>query len=218
MGVFGGTFDPIHYGHLRTAFELRNKLDFSEVRFMPCGTPPHRNMPQADAATRLKMVQAATADQAGFVVDDREMRRDGPSYSVDTLDSLRDQFPRRPLCLVVGMDAFLSLPTWQDWRTLLQLGHLIVAHRPGWSTPDMGVLGELLKARGTGTMNALHENPAGKIYIHAVTQLEISSTAIRDLINRGGDPRFLIPDKVRDIIQLTGCYQSSNKETEFAKN
>ncbi len=212
MGVFGGTFDPIHFGHLRTAFELRNRLGFSEVRFMPCGTPPHRNTPWADAETRLRMVQAATAAQEGFVVDDREMRRDGPSYSVDTLDSLREQYPKRPLCLIVGMDAFLSLPTWQDWRTLLQLGHLIVAHRPGWSTPDMGVLGELLHAKGTNRVQDLHEAPAGKIYIHAVTQLEISSTAIRDLIAAGGDPRFLISDKVREIIQQTGCYASLTKK------
>ncbi|MGH8221946.1 MAG: nicotinate-nicotinamide nucleotide adenylyltransferase, partial [Woeseiaceae bacterium] len=105
MGIFGGTFDPIHYGHLRTAFEMLQALRFDEVRFMPCGNPPHRGRPHADAALRLKMVQAATAGQHGFVVDDRELNRDGPSYSVDTLAALRAEFPLRPLALIIGMDA-----------------------------------------------------------------------------------------------------------------
>lgn len=212
IGVFGGTFDPIHYGHLRTAFELREKLRLSEMRFMPCGTPPHRNEPVADANVRLEMVKAATEGQAGFIVDDREIQRQGPSYSVDTLASLRAEFPHRSLCLIVGMDAFLSLPKWHHWRTLLQLGHVVVAHRPGWSTPDMGQLGELLVDSGTGTSSDLHDYRAGRIYIHAVTQLEISSTAVRDLITAGGDPRFLIPDKVRKIIERTGCYRNTEEE------
>ena len=89
MGIFGGTFDPIHFGHLRTAFEMLQALRFGEVRFMPCGSPPHRGEPVADAALRLRMVRVATAGQQGFVVDDRELQREGPSYSVDTLSALR---------------------------------------------------------------------------------------------------------------------------------
>lgn len=212
IGVFGGTFDPIHFGHLRTAFELKEKLKFSEVRFIPCGINPLRKKPLGDAHIRLDMVAAAIEGQPGFVVDDREIHREGPSYSVDTLASLREDFPDRSLCLIVGMDAFLSLPKWHKWRTLLQLGHVVVAHRPGWSTPDMGVLGELLVDVGTGTITDLHDYRAGRIYIHAVTQLEISSTAVRDLISAGGDPRFLIPDQVRDIIEQTGCYVSHKEE------
>ncbi|HUO82543.1 MAG TPA: nicotinate-nucleotide adenylyltransferase [Gammaproteobacteria bacterium] len=209
IGVFGGTFDPIHYGHLRTAFELLETLRLGEVRFMPCGQPPHRVTLLADAELRLSMVQAAAEGQHGFIVDDREIRRDGPSYSVDTLIQLRAEYAHRSLCLIVGMDAFLGLPKWYQWREILQLAHVIVAHRPGWSAPDMGPLGELLVDRGTGRAGDLHESRSGRIYIQAVTQLEISSTGVRDLVRAGGDPRFLMPDPVRRIIQSSGCYTAS---------
>ena len=149
MGIFGGTFDPIHYGHLRTAFEMLQALRFGEVRFMPCGNPPHRDAPKADAALRLRMVHVATAAQEGFVVDDRELQRDGPSYSVDTLKALRKEYPQRPLALIIGMDAFLGLPKWYHWQEILELAHIVVAHRPSWRAPDMGPLGELLAERGT---------------------------------------------------------------------
>jgi nicotinate-nucleotide adenylyltransferase len=211
IGIFGGTFDPIHYGHLRTAFELLQALRLGEVRFMPAGNPPHREQTVADGEQRLAMVKAATAGQAGFVVDDRELRREGPSYSVDTLGVLRSEFPTRSLCLIVGMDAFLGLPKWHQWRELLDLAHLVVAHRPGWRAPSMGPLGELMVDRGTGRIGDLHESPAGCIYIHAVTQLEISSTEVRNLIASGRDPRYLMPDVVCDIIEQTGCYDKGSR-------
>ena len=209
IGIFGGTFDPIHFGHLRTAFELLQALRLSEMRFMPAGNPPHRDVTVASAEQRLAMVQAATQGQPGFVVDDREIRREGLSYSVDTMRTLRADFPDRSLCLVVGMDAFLGLPKWHQWRELLELAHLVVAHRPGWRAPSMGPLGELLVDRGTGRIGDLHESRAGCIYIHAVTQLEISSTELRKMIAAGRDPRYLMPDAVRAIIEETGCYKRS---------
>lgn len=208
MGIFGGTFDPIHYGHLRTAFEILQALRFDEVRFMPCGNPPHRETPIADAGLRLEMVRAATEAQHGFFVDDRELQRDGPSYSVDTLSALRSEFPLRPIGFIIGMDAFLSLPKWYHWRQILQLAHVVVAHRPGWRAPDIGPLGELLADRGTHRIDDLHKAKAGHIYIHDVTQLEISSSEIRELVSMGRDPRFLIPDAVRDVITKSGCYES----------
>jgi nicotinate-nucleotide adenylyltransferase len=207
LGIFGGTFDPIHFGHLRTAFELLQALRLNEIRFMPAGNPPHRVETVASADERLAMVRAATRDQAGFVVDDREIRRAGLSYSVDTMRTLRADFPESSLCLIVGMDAFLGLPKWHQWRELLELAHLVVAHRPGWRAPSMGPLGELLVDRGTGRIGDLHESRAGCIYIHAVTQLEISSTEVRKLIAAGRDPRYLMPDAVRRIIEETGCYR-----------
>ena len=206
MGIFGGTFDPIHFGHLRTAFEMLEALHFEEVRFMPCGSPPHRGAPMADAALRLQMVKVATEGQRGFMVDDRELLRDGPSYSVDTLTALRGEFPLRPIALMIGMDAFLGLPKWHQWREILQLAHIVVAHRPGWRAPDMGPLGELLADRGTHRIGDMHQAKSGHIYIHDVTQLEISSSEIRELVAAGRDPRFLMPDAVRGVIEQSGCY------------
>jgi len=160
------------------------------------------------------MVRAAIGGQPGFVVDDRELHREGPSYSVDTLLDLRAEYAHRSICLVVGMDAFLDLPKWYHWREILQLAHVLVAHRPGWRVPDMGPLNELLADRGTGRVGDLHESRAGRIYIHAVTQLEISSTAIRELVSNGGDPRFLMPDEVRKTILDSGCYAHHTERTE----
>ena len=206
VGIFGGTFDPIHYGHLRTAFELLQILDFEEVRFVPCGDPPHRGVKFASAALRLAMVRAATRDEPGFVVDDRELRRDGPSYSIDTLESLRAEFPDRSLCLITGMDAFLGLPTWHRWDEILDFAHIVVAHRPGWRAPGDGELGELLARRRARSARDLHETLLGSVYIHAVTQLEIASTEIRRLVADGHDPRYLMPDVVREAIRESSCY------------
>jgi nicotinate-nucleotide adenylyltransferase len=206
MGIFGGTFDPIHFGHLRTAFEMLQALRFDEVRFMPCGSPPHRDAPVASAELRLEMVRVATAGQDGFSVDDRELHREGPSYSVDTLAALRSEFPQRPVALIIGMDAFLSLPKWYQWRDILQLAHIVVAHRPGWRAPDIGPLGELLADCGTHRIGEIHKARSGHIYIHDVTQLEISSSDIRELVAAGRDPRFLMPDAVREVIEQSGCY------------
>ncbi len=213
MGVFGGTFDPIHYGHLRTAFEVLQALRFDEVRFMPCGTPPHRGVPVAAPEVRLAMVLAATEAQRGFVVDDRELSRDGPSYSVDTLTALRGEFPRDSIALIIGMDAFLDLPKWYHWEEILRLAHIVVAHRPGWKAPDIGPLGELLAERGTHRIDDLHQANSGHIYILDVTQLEISSTDIRDLVSAGRDPRFLMPDAVRQYILDCGCYGAASADT-----
>ena len=206
IGVIGGTFDPIHYGHLRTAFEILEALRFDEVRFIPCGDPPHRGATTADAKARLEMVRVAAAGQSGFVVDDRELRRDGPSYTVDTLIALREEFPHQSLGLILGMDAFLGLPGWYRWREILDFAHIIVAHRPGWQVPETGALGELVSERSVPDVDGLHDTRQGCIYIHAVTQLEISSTEIRELVRVGRDPRFLMPDAVRDVIVSSRCY------------
>jgi nicotinate-nucleotide adenylyltransferase len=206
MGIFGGTFDPIHYGHLRTAFELREAVRLAEVRFLPTGNPPHRDQTQASAEERLAMVRAAVAEQPGFSVDDRETRRSGFSYSVDTLAELRGEFPQRSICLLLGMDAFLGLPNWHRWREILELAHVVVAHRPGWKAPTQGPLGEVMVDHGTGSVRDLHDATAGHIYVHAVTQLEISSTDLRALIARGRDPRYLVPDSVCKLLRETGWY------------
>ncbi|MCH8866495.1 MAG: nicotinate-nucleotide adenylyltransferase [Proteobacteria bacterium] len=207
IGIFGGTFDPIHYGHLRTAFEILQALRFGEIRFVPSGDPPHRGASIAKAALRFDMVSAATAAETGFVVDDCELRRNGPSYTIDTLSAMREEISDQPMGLILGMDAFLGLTSWHRWDELLNYAHIVVAHRPGWRAPDIGPLGELLSEHGTHRVDDLHKHREGFIHIHAVTQLEISSTEIRDLVGAGRDPRFLMPDVVRDVIMNSGCYK-----------
>ena len=206
IGIFGGTFDPIHYGHLRTAFEMLQALRFGELRFVPSGDPPHRGQTYAPASLRLEMVRAATANEPRFVVDDCEVRRQGPSYTVDTLAAMREEQPEAPMGLILGMDAFLGLADWHRWNEILDHAHIVVAHRPGWRAPDIGAIGELISEHGTHRIDDLHEQRDNLIYIHAVTQLEISSTEIRDLVGAGRDPRFLMPDVVRDIITESKCY------------
>ena len=206
IGLFGGTFDPIHYGHLRTAFELWQLLRLEQVRFLPTGNPPHREASLAPAELRLAMVRAAIAGQSAFVVDDREMRRSGVSYTVDTLLDVRREFPDRSLCLLLGMDAFLGVPHWHRWREIFDLAHVVVAHRPGWKAPITGPLGEVMVDRGTGNLRELHTAAAGRIFVHAVTQLEISSTDLRALIQANRDLRYLVPEAVRELIVTSGCY------------
>ena len=209
IGIFGGTFDPIHYGHLRTALELEQTLGLGVVHFVPCASPPHRSPPLTDGWLRLKMVEAAIRGEPKFLADDRELRRPGLSYTIDTLTSFRAELPDAPLCLLLGMDAFLGLPQWHRWRELFDVAHVVVAHRPGWQAPRDGTLGDLLQARGNASPAELGARPAGLLHVRPVTQLEISSTDLRDLLRAGRDPKFLVPDAVRQIILETECYAES---------
>ena len=206
IGIFGGTFDPIHYGHLRTALELSERLSLAQVLFIPCARQPLRAPPCAPAATRLSMVRAAVLDEARFALDTRELDRPGPSHSVDTLTALRREYPGRSLCLLLGMDAFLSLPRWHRWEQLAELAHMVVAHRPGWKTPQRGALGKLLEERGTARVTDVHETCSGRVLIAPVTQLEVSASGIREFVATGADPKYLVPNGVRDIILETECY------------
>ncbi len=206
IGIFGGTFDPIHYGHLRTALEVLQRLSLKEVCFVPCAEPPHRDATTVPGVSRLDMVRAAVADQPSFVVDDREFKREGPSYSVDTLGSLRNENPTISLCLLMGMDSFLGLPGWHRWEEITDLAHIVVAHRPGWRVPEDGALGELLRERGTDEVASLHDGLCGRVYVTPVTQLEISATELRASLIAGVDPKYLIPESVRKIIVESGCY------------
>ncbi|MDP6436144.1 MAG: nicotinate-nucleotide adenylyltransferase [Gammaproteobacteria bacterium] len=206
LAILGSAFDPVHYGHLRTAFELHEALQLDEVLFVPSGIPPRRESHVASGEIRLRMLEVAIEGLEWGSVDQRELRREGPSYSVLTLGELRQTHGDRSISMIIGMDAFLGLPGWHRWEELCDLAHLVVVHRPGWSGPEDGVLAELLQARHTRDMQALHSSPAGHIFVHEVTQLEISSSAIRTGIRAGIGPRYLVPDGVCNIIQQTGCY------------
>ena len=206
IGILGGTFDPVHFGHLRTAMELLECLRLEEIRFVLCRVPPLGKKPRAAVEARLAMLEVAVRQESRFVVDERELHRDGPSYSVDTLESLRAEFPDRPLCLIAGMDAFASLPEWHRWDELLSLAHLVVAHRPGAPLPDGDALRRVLDRHRTVDPADLAGMTAGRILLHAVTQLDISSSAIRETVARGESARFLVPDRVLEFLQAEGCY------------
>jgi len=210
IGVLGGTFDPIHFGHLRTALELHQALDLAEVRFVPCHQPVHRKSPIATPEQRLEMVRCAIKDEPALSVEDCEIVRKGPSYSIETLETLRQKFPQTPLCLIMGIDAFLGFPSWHRYEEILSLAHLVIAHRPQYHIPSTGIITLLLKERLKHNPIALHESLGGYIILHPVTPLEISATDIRKQIATGRNPRYLVPDSVYEYIQQHGVYSLSH--------
>jgi len=206
LGLFGGTFDPVHVGHLRTAYELRVRLGLDRVHFIPAAIPPHRSTPAAPTALRLDMLEAALAQESHAILDRREIGRAGPSYTIDTAQSFRAEYPRHALCLLLGMDAFLGLPSWHHWDRLLDLVNIVIARRPGASLPETGTLGRLLGAHRIDPAPARDWAPSGDIIVRDVTQLEVSATELRNSIRDGVKPRYLVPDSVLEIITQTGCY------------
>ena len=207
IGIFGGTFDPVHFGHLRPALEVQQALGLNQVRFIPAGQPPHRETPYASTPLRLSMLRTAIDDQPSFVVDERELRREGPSYMVDTLASLREEVGQTPLCLILGYDAFLGLPGWHQWNSLIELAHLVITHRPGWNHDELDdALQSLVKQCETG-VERLSEQAAGGLLFVPVTQLDISATIIREQIRAGQDIRYLLPDTVYRIIREQKLYR-----------
>jgi len=207
IGIFGGTFDPVHHGHLRVALELYQLLGLEEIRFIPCRQPPHRSMPQGSDAQRLAMLQLALADQPGFVIDQRELWRDGPSYMVDTLASIRAEVADLPVCLIVGADAFAKLAGWHHWTQLIELAHIVVAHRPGNAFLLEDELLALYQRCQVDDARELSRAPAGHILRCQVTQLDISSVKIREELASGRSVRYLLPDAVWTYIQQQGLYQ-----------
>lgn len=212
LGILGGTFDPVHYGHLRLAQEVGNKIKLEHVHLVPSGTPPHRGAPGATALERLAMVRLAISENPLFAADDREVKRNGPGYSVDTLAEIRGEIgTSRPLCLLLGADAFLELATWSRWHALFDLAHIVVAHRPGypvdtWQERMPQPLAREYSARLMQQPLAVHLAPAGGIVVTQITALNISATLIRDAVRAGASPRYLLPDTVLDYIQTNRLY------------
>lgn len=211
IGIYGGTFDPIHYGHLRTALEVKEALELDELRFVPCRHPPHRDTPGATPVQRLAMLRLALSGaEPGFVLDTRELERDGPSYMVDTLASLRAEQPETPLCLILGMDAFRGLTQWHRWRELPELAHLAIMQRPStefslWDADLSACLNQRLCVDALD----LRGKPAGLVHFVTVSQLAISATEIRALIRAGHSPRYLLPDATLDYLRVNRLYQKN---------
>jgi nicotinate-nucleotide adenylyltransferase len=208
--VLGGTFDPIHFGHLRLGLEGMDALGLQSVRVIPAGVPSHRAAPSASAAARLQMVKLAVAQEPRFVVDAAEAETPAPSYTVDTLTRLRDELgPRQGLCLLLGADAFASLATWSRWQRLFDLAHVAVASRASQSF-DADALSPALAAeyskRYRDTSACLTESAAGCVVHFAMSALDISASRIRRLLARGASPRYLLPDTVLDYIASNRLY------------
>jgi nicotinate-nucleotide adenylyltransferase len=213
LGVFGGTFDPVHCGHLEIARELRATLGLSAVRFIPAGDPPHRGAPIAPATHRLAMVQLAIAGEPGLEVDAREVRAARRSYTVPTLEELRAEDPERTLALIVGADAFLGLPTWHRWREVFALAHIVVVRRPGVALetalpPELAL--EWAK-RYASDVAALTRASAGAVILQPTTAHPISASAIRERLAAGADGvdavRGLLPATVLAYIERNQLYR-----------
>jgi nicotinate-nucleotide adenylyltransferase len=217
IGIFGGTFDPIHYGHLRPVTEVADALGLQQVRFVPAAAPPHRPPPIASAADRLRMVELAVAGRAVFRVDDRELRRSGPSYTVDTLTSLRAELGATPFGLIIGMDAFLGLSTWHRWEALPSLAHLIVMQRPGWELLGGGVPA-WARDRVASEAAALRRQPSGYVWLQAVTPQSISASAIRAALAQGESVDALLPAPVLDYILAHHLYPTLKEHDAGKEN
>lgn len=213
LGIFGGTFDPVHFGHLRLAEESIGHLGLGGVRWIPAGQPPHRGAPQVTAAQRLEMVRRSTAGNPRFSVDASEVEAAAPSYTIHTLERLRRELgSTQPLVLLVGADAFAGLASWHRWRDILALAHIAVSHRPGFPV-EMASLPEALasefNARRLSDVAGLKASASGAIVTFAMTQLAISATQIRKLLANDLSARYLLPDAVLDYIQTNSLYRNS---------
>jgi nicotinate-nucleotide adenylyltransferase len=209
LGIYGGTFDPIHCGHLRTALEVKQAVGLDELRLIPSREPPHRANPGATPKQRLALLREALQDaEPGFRIDTRELERPGPSYMVDTLASIRAEIGSEPLCLIVGLDAFQNLHRWHRWRDLFALAHVVVMRRPGAEPVFAEELQALLAERATEDAHALRPQPCGAVHFVEVSQLDISATRIRADLAAGLSPRYLLPDAVLAMIRELRLYGS----------
>ncbi|MBI1395776.1 MAG: nicotinate-nucleotide adenylyltransferase [Betaproteobacteria bacterium] len=210
VGILGGTFDPVHFAHLRLAHEAFVAADLSQVHFIPAARPPHRETPAVTAAHRLRMVELAVAGDDRFVADDRELRRTTPSYTIDTVGSLRHELgPDAPLCLILGADAFVLFDTWRQWERLLESVHVMVATRPGFAIdPEGAALRAELLARRTQRIADLASTAGGRIFPFVITPMDISGSRIREDLAAGSSPRYLLPDSVLGYIESNRLYRS----------
>lgn len=210
LGVYGGTFDPVHCGHLRLAEEAADALNLPRIRWIPAGRPALKVPPKVSAAQRLEMVRLAIADNPRFELDASEAEAAQPSYTVPTLERLRAEFgTERPLVLLVGADAFAGMPGWHRWEQLLDLAHIGVAHRPGFPIDPAqlpAALVRLFEERHCADPSRLSEAAAGRIVSFAMTPLDISATKIRAMLSKGHSARYLLPDVLVSHIRNNHFY------------
>lgn len=208
VAIMGGTFDPIHNGHLRTAVEVLDRYQYSELRLIPCFQPVHKGRPSVSPQQRLEMAKLAISGDARLRVDSREMDREGPSYSVDTLRDIRSEIgPNESLIMVLGMDSFLSLPTWLNWQQLIQYSHLLVVSRPGWEPNLISELSAFCENYRAASSHELQCAPSGRVWFETLTPLGISSSMIRALARKNESIAYLLPEPVQKYIEQHQLYR-----------
>jgi nicotinate-nucleotide adenylyltransferase len=207
IGILGGTFDPVHLGHLRLALELKQQLGLAEMRLIPCHKPPHRDEPKATSEQRAEMLRIALQDSSELQLDDRELVRNRPSYTYETLQELRTELGSDvSLVLCMGEDAFAGLPNWYCWQELIKLAHIVVIARPGWNLPDSSLAMDLLRKHQRDA-NSMNYEPAGSIVLQSPRLLPISATEIRQQIQKGESAQFLVSDAVWQYIKANQLYK-----------
>lgn len=207
IGFLGGTFDPIHFGHLRPALEIQQALDLQALYLMPNYIAPHKSKSLASAQQRIDMVQLAIQDTPTLQLTTQELLRPSRSYTIDTLKLLRQQYPETPLCFIMGMDSLIQFDSWYRYQEILSYCHLVVSHRPGWEPQFNSVVSELLRKHQISDPAQLHQFLSGHIYFQSTTQLAISSSEIRDLLATNKSINFLTPQPVCAYIKEQRCYK-----------
>ena len=207
--LLGGTFDPVHYGHLRCADEARTRLGLNKLYLLPAGNPPHRGMPQATVRQRLDMLQLARREFPQLEIDDRETRRSGPSYMFDTLRELRSSLGHSPLVLLIGQDAANQLHTWYKWERLFELCHIVILTRPDTPASYTSALAERVQPRLVSGVNELFETEAGAVFHLEVEPIDISASGIKHIIRSGDSPSSMLPEAVLQYIIENRLYSVS---------
>ena len=211
IGFLGGTFDPIHFGHLRPALEIQQALNLQALYLMPNYIAPHKTTSLASAEQRIDMVKLAIKTTPHLQLTTQELLRDTPSYTIDTLKLLRQQSPDTPICFIMGMDSLIHFDTWYQYQDILKYCHLVISHRPGWTPVFNKVVDGLVNLHQVHNPALLHQTLAGCIYFQSTSQLAISSSHIRDLITKNQAIDFLTPQSVCDYIKENDCYKESIK-------
>ena len=207
VGIFGGSFDPVHHGHLRTLVDLEEALGFDQLRLMPAHQSPHKEQPGATNAQRLTMLKLAVTGHDHWLIDERELQRGGASYTVDSLQELhRELGDDSHLCLIMGTDAFAAFDRWHQWQTILNLAHIVVVQRPGEHLPDSGQVAELVEQRSAESVDQLRQQQSGLVLQQTLTPIDISATDIRQRVTAGSSIRYLVPDAVWNMIQEQHLY------------
>jgi nicotinate-nucleotide adenylyltransferase len=208
LAIYGGTFDPIHVGHLRSAIEVKALLNVADLRMVPSYIPPHRDQPGASPKARRAMLDLAIAGLAGITVDDRELRREGKSYAIDTLAELRREVgPTRPLFFILGEDAFALIHTWHRWTELTDYAHFVVLKRPFQAETLKDPVLEWLQRKETAELSTLNAEPAGRVVTVKLAQWEVSATDIRHRIRSAQSIDFLVPAAVQNYVVEQHLYE-----------